>query len=154
MFGEEGFVGSINGCEVVQIFHKHGGFNDIAHFQASGFDDRFYVIQRLTCLCSDVCRYFTRFRIYRDLTGGDDHIAQINALYVRTDSCRCIFRRDSFAHDFSFITAVKSLAHYREPDFYYQPQLIGQHHIMGKLFFTVFAFERDVIGAFSHGKAG
>ena len=23
MFGEEGFVGSINGCEVVQIFHKH-----------------------------------------------------------------------------------------------------------------------------------
>ena len=27
-------VGSINGCEVVQIFHKHGGFNDVAHFQA------------------------------------------------------------------------------------------------------------------------
>ncbi|STH41924.1 Uncharacterised protein [Escherichia coli] len=41
MFGEEGFVGSINGSEVVQIFHKHGGFNDVAHFQASGFDDRF-----------------------------------------------------------------------------------------------------------------
>ncbi len=76
MFGEEGFVGSINGSEVVQIFHKHGGFNDVAHFQASGFDDRFYVIQRLTCLCSDVCRYFTRFRIYRDLTGGDDRIAR------------------------------------------------------------------------------
>ena len=49
MFGEEGFVGSINGCEVVQIFYKHGSFNDVAHFQASGFDDRFYVIQRLTC---------------------------------------------------------------------------------------------------------
>ena len=29
-----------------------------------------------------------------------------------------------------------------------------QHHIMRKLFFTVFAFERDIIGAFSHGKAG
>lgn len=72
MFGEEGFVGSINGCEVVQIFHKHGGFNDVAHFQACGFDDRFYVIQRLTCLCSDVCRYFARFRIYRDLASGEN----------------------------------------------------------------------------------
>ena len=152
--GEERFVSGIYGCEVVQIFHKNGGFNDIAHFQASRFHDRFYVIQRLTRLCGYVCRNFARFRVYRDLTGGDDHTAQINALNIRTDSCGCIFRRDSFAHDFSFITAVKSLAHYREPDFYYQPQLIGQHHIMGKLFFAVFAFERDIIGAFSHCKAG
>ncbi|STL46208.1 Uncharacterised protein [Escherichia coli] len=33
VFGEEGFVGSINGCEVVQIFYKHGSFNDVAHFR-------------------------------------------------------------------------------------------------------------------------
>ncbi len=50
MFGEEGFVGSINGCEVVQIFTNTVVLNDVADFQACGFDDCFYVIQRLTCL--------------------------------------------------------------------------------------------------------
>lgn len=45
VFGEEGFVGSINGCEVVQIFYKYGGFNDVVYFQVCGFDDCFYVIQ-------------------------------------------------------------------------------------------------------------
>ncbi len=38
--------------------------------------------------------------------------------------------------------------HYREPEIVNQPQLVGQYHIMRKLFFTVFAFEGDVIGAF------
>lgn len=35
--------------------------------------------------------------------------------------------------------------HYREPGCQYQPQLVGQNHIMRKLFFTIFALQRDIV---------
>lgn len=41
MLGEERFIRGIHGGEIVQIFHENGGFHDIAHFQASGFNDSF-----------------------------------------------------------------------------------------------------------------
>lgn len=65
--GEEGFIGGVNGGEIVEVFDENGGFNDIAHFQARGFDDSFHVLQRLTRLSGDIFRHATGFRVYRDL---------------------------------------------------------------------------------------
>ena len=101
MLGEERFVSGVNGREIVEIFYENGRFYDIAHFQARGLDDRFDVFQRLTRLCGHVFRHAAGFRVNRDLTGSDDHAAQVNALNVWADSCWCIFRRNSFAHDIS-----------------------------------------------------
>ena len=107
MLGEERFISGVNGGEIVQIFHEHGGFDDIVHFQTSRFDDRLHVFQRLTRLGRDVFRHFTGFWVHRDLTRSDDHAAQINALNVWADSRWCIFRREYFAHFFSRITALR-----------------------------------------------
>lgn len=61
MLGEERFVSGVNGRKIIQIFHEHGGFDDIAHFQTGRFDDRLHVFQRLTRLRRYVGRYFTGF---------------------------------------------------------------------------------------------
>lgn len=39
MFGEERFISGIHGGEVVQIFNEYGRFNNVADFQACGFND-------------------------------------------------------------------------------------------------------------------
>ena len=101
MLGEERFIRGIHGGEIVQIFHENGGFHDIAHFQASGFNDSFYVVQGLTRLRGDIFRHAAGFRVYWDLAGSDDHATQINALYIWADSSWCLFRRNSFAHNIS-----------------------------------------------------
>ena len=40
MLGEEGFVRGVDGGEVVQVFHEHGGFHDVGNDQAGGLADR------------------------------------------------------------------------------------------------------------------
>ena len=50
MLGEKRFVGGVNGSEIVQIFHEHGGFHDVAHFQTRRLHDSLYVFQRLARL--------------------------------------------------------------------------------------------------------
>lgn len=45
MFGEECFVGGVNGSEIVEIFDEYGGFDDIVDGEVSGFNDCFYVVQ-------------------------------------------------------------------------------------------------------------
>ncbi len=52
MLGEERFVGGVNGSEIVEIFDEYGGLDDIADGEASGFNDRFHVVQRLGA-CAD-----------------------------------------------------------------------------------------------------
>jgi hypothetical protein len=44
--------------------------------------------------------------------------------------------------------------HYREPGCQYQPQLVGQNDIVRKLFFAIFALQRDIVFALFHRKAG
>ncbi|POZ13544.1 hypothetical protein C3Z09_22760 [Lelliottia aquatilis] len=52
------------------------------------------------------------------------------------------------------LDATRMISCNRSPGFHYKPQLVGQHHIMRKLFFAVFAFECDVIRPFFHCKTG
>ena len=68
MLGEERFVGGVNGREIVQILHEHGGFHDITHFQAGRFHDSLHVFQRLTRLRRDIFRHRAGFWVYGDLT--------------------------------------------------------------------------------------
>ncbi len=79
--GEEGFVSGVYGCEVVQIFHNtvvltiSPTFRPAASTIAFSYPATDVPVQRRLPVLHP-------FSIYRDLTGGDDHIAQINALYV------------------------------------------------------------------------
>ncbi len=98
MLGEERFVSGVNGSEIVEVFDENGGLDDIADGEASGFNDRFHVVQRLARLCGHVFRNAAGFRVDRDLARGDDHAAEVNALNVWANRCWCIFRRNSFAH--------------------------------------------------------
>ncbi len=70
VLGEERFVGGVNGSEIVEIFDEYGGLDDVADGEASGFNDRFHVVQRLTHLRGHVFRDAAGFRVDRDLARG------------------------------------------------------------------------------------
>ncbi len=141
VLGEEGFVGGVDGREIVQVFHEYGRFHNVAYFQASGFHDSFNVFQRLTCLSGYVFRYGTGF----GSTGIRPEV--ITMLPVSTPctwrgrlSRWCIFRRNSFAWRF-LLNYSGSLE--------CSPLIIGsrshitnlkiscQHHIMRKTFHSI-----------------
>ena len=88
MFDKEGLVGGIDGGKIRQVFDKHRSFNDLPDRESGGFNDGFHVLQRLARLFGNVLGHGAVQRINRQLTGGDGHRAEIDALHVRADSGR------------------------------------------------------------------